>query len=69
MTARRHQLVAVVDLGGAEAEILLGSDGLYRVIVLWPVSPDFEASALHGPFALLSQAVALIESLPDEAAA
>jgi hypothetical protein len=69
MSARRHQLVAVVDLGGAEAEILLGSDGLYRVLVLWAVAEDFEMSALHGPFALLSQALALVESLPDEAAA
>ncbi len=55
-----HELVAEVDLGaGSWAEVLVGSDDLFRILVHVPdeVADEVEWSitTLYGPFALIEQ--------------
>lgn len=66
----RHALVASVDLGaGSWAEVLLGSDDSYRILVHQPVEEAdgvaWETSTIFGPYALLDQVEAKLEALRE----
>jgi hypothetical protein len=66
----RHALVAAVDLGaGSWAEVLLGSDDSYRILVHQPVEEadgvSWETSVMYGPYALLDDVEARLEALRE----
>lgn len=64
----RHELVAAVDLGaGSWAEVLVGQDDLYRILVHeldeQADGVEWEISTMYGPFALLAQVADRLEAL------
>jgi len=66
----RHALVAAVDLGaGSWAEVLLGSDDSYRILVHQPIEEAdgvaWETSTVFGPYSLLEEVEARLEALRE----